>query len=128
MATIIRPEVSKKNEFWIPKHRYYELKHFCYQFWDWQRRRALLDGMATKENREPTESEAIERAVLDEKIKMVMTAAYQAAGDMDRSLLECVTKGRTYEDINARKYIGCGRDKFYKMYRKFFFLLDAMRN
>lgn len=31
----ILPEVSKKSEFWIPQHRYYELKHFClqYRFW-----------------------------------------------------------------------------------------------
>ena len=32
MAHDIRPEVSQKNPFWIGKHRYYELKHFCLQF------------------------------------------------------------------------------------------------
>lgn len=29
MATEIRPELSEKNPYWIGKHRYYELKHFC---------------------------------------------------------------------------------------------------
>lgn len=26
MSTQIRPEISPKNPYWIPKHRYYELK------------------------------------------------------------------------------------------------------
>lgn len=32
MATTIRPEVSKKSKYWIERHRYYELKHFCLQY------------------------------------------------------------------------------------------------
>lgn len=32
MSTTIRPEVSEKNQYWIEKHRYYELKHFCLQY------------------------------------------------------------------------------------------------
>ena len=31
MATMIRPELSEKNPYWIERHRYYELKHFCLQ-------------------------------------------------------------------------------------------------
>ena len=29
MSTVIRPEISEKNKYWISKHRYYELKHLC---------------------------------------------------------------------------------------------------
>lgn len=32
MSTLIRPEVSEKNKYWIDKHRHYELKHFCLQY------------------------------------------------------------------------------------------------
>lgn len=32
MATVIRPEISPKNKYWISKHRHYELKHFCLQY------------------------------------------------------------------------------------------------
>lgn len=32
MGTVIRPETSKKNKYWIPRHRYHELKHFCLQY------------------------------------------------------------------------------------------------
>ena len=35
MGTVIRPEVSKSNEYWIPRDRYYELEHFCLQYPSW---------------------------------------------------------------------------------------------
>ena len=45
MATEIRPELSEKNPYWIGKHRYYELKHFCLQYPIWKKAyNALLDG------------------------------------------------------------------------------------
>lgn len=43
MGTIIRPEISEKNKFWIDRHRYYELKHFCLQYPNWKSRRSELD-------------------------------------------------------------------------------------
>ena len=36
MSTDIRPEVSVKNKYWISRHRYYELKHFCLQYGEWK--------------------------------------------------------------------------------------------
>lgn len=47
MAHDIRPEVSQKNPFWIGKHRYYELKHFCLQYPIWKRARSSLDGLSS---------------------------------------------------------------------------------
>lgn len=41
-----RAELSRKNPYWIPRHRYYELKHFCLQFRDYQHRCLELDGMS----------------------------------------------------------------------------------
>lgn len=38
MSTSIRPELSPKNCYWIEKHRYYELKHFCLQYPTWRRK------------------------------------------------------------------------------------------
>lgn len=32
MGTVIRAEISKKGKWWISKHRYYELKHYCLQY------------------------------------------------------------------------------------------------
>lgn len=36
MSTLIRPELSETNRYWIEKHRYYELKHFCLQYPLWR--------------------------------------------------------------------------------------------
>ena len=37
MSTRIIPEISKNKPEWIPKHRYYELKHFCLQYPEWKK-------------------------------------------------------------------------------------------
>lgn len=43
MATMIRPELSRNNKYWISKHRYYELKHFCLQYPLWKSAYAAFD-------------------------------------------------------------------------------------
>ena len=44
----------EKNQYWIDKHRYYELKHFCLQYPWWKKAYAGLDsyinGMAGDTN------------------------------------------------------------------------------
>ena len=47
MSTQIRPEISQKNPYWIPKHRYYELKHFVMQYPAWVAARKGLDFLHT---------------------------------------------------------------------------------
>ena len=46
MATEIRPELSEKNPYWIGKHRYYELKHFCLQYPIWKKAYNALLGLS----------------------------------------------------------------------------------
>lgn len=129
MGNATQTTVSKRNPFWIPKNRYYELKYFCLQFWDWQKRRAQLDGLATRENREPTEPEAMERAELNAKIKMVMTCLEMVTNDdkLYSSLLTGITKGKSYDTMAASRVMPVGRDRYYNDYRRFFYILDAAR-
>lgn len=47
MGNIIRAEVSENNPYWIEKHRYYELKHFCLQYPTWKRNYVSLDGLSS---------------------------------------------------------------------------------
>ena len=47
MGTKIRPELSKKNKYWIPRHRYYELKHFCLQYPEWKEQYTNLSSVTT---------------------------------------------------------------------------------
>lgn len=45
MGNIIRAEVSENNPYWIEKHRYYELKHFCLQYPTWKRNYVMLSDV-----------------------------------------------------------------------------------
>ena len=42
METVVRADISKKNAYWIDKHRYYELKRFCLQYPIWAKSYAEL--------------------------------------------------------------------------------------
>ena len=47
MSTVIRNEISKKNRYYISKHRMLELKHFCLQYEEWRQeyvRLTVLQG------------------------------------------------------------------------------------
>ena len=130
MCKATQSVVTKKSPLWIPKNRYYELKYYCLQFWDWQRRRAQLDGLATRERRDPTEPEAIERAELDDKIGTVMTCLDAVAKDNESlysALLTGITKGKSYDTMAASKVMPVSRDYYYMVYRRFFKVLDVAR-
>ena len=114
----------------MPKNRYYELKYFCFQFWDWQKQRSWLDGLATRENREPTEEEAIKRAALSHRIEMVMNAMDEATREhpeIYEDLLYGVTRGYSYDSMSAKKVLPMSREAYYNIYRFFFYLLHRAR-
>lgn len=130
MGKATQSTLSKKNPYWIPKNRYYELKYFCFQFWEWQKRRAQLDGLATRENRDPTEEEAIKRTALSHRIEMVMSAMDVATKDhpeIYEDLLYGVTRGYSYDSMSTKKVLPMGRDAYYNIYRYFFYLLHRAR-
>ena len=41
----MRTTVSKKNKYWISRHRYLELSHFCAQYNEWIKIRKDLEGL-----------------------------------------------------------------------------------
>lgn len=76
-----RAELSKKNPYYISKHRYYELKHFCRQYDEWKRALVRIDGWkafpestgaivnATPSN--PTEQMAMARAFYSSRVDLL---------------------------------------------------------
>lgn len=50
MGTVIRSEISKKNPYYINKHRYYELKHYCLQYYIWKEAADSLLELKEKPN------------------------------------------------------------------------------
>lgn len=138
MATVTRPELSKKNRYWIDKHRYYELKHFCLQYPLWRKLYAATDGYrrgggdyraksGDGRNGDPTGEFAVARALYAERMNMVERAAEEAAHEFSGHILLAVTEGLSYEQIKARFEIPCCRDVYYAIYRRFFWILSRAR-
>ena len=139
MATVIRAQISEKNKYYIDKHRYYELKHFCLQYSEWKKSYASCCEaiiFASKYDRLPasnmpsdlTAKYATLRAQYADKIKLIEATAKAADDFLYPYILKAVTEGLSYTYLKSRLDIPCGRDMYYDRYRKFFWLLSESRN
>ena len=116
MTTRIRPELSKRNPFWLDRHRYYELKHFCLQYPLWK-----------KELSNPTFEKAEARLYFSNRIAMVEQAAFDADPVLMEYILRAVVGGYGYESLRTKYDIPCSKDTYYDLYRRFFWLLSHSR-
>jgi len=139
MSTLIRPEISEKNKYYIDKHRYYELKHFCLQYSEWKKTYAACNEsiiFASNIERESssnipsdvTAKYAIKRAYYAERIKLVEKAAMDADEFLYPYILKGVTEGVSFTYLKTKLNMPCGRDMYYDRYRKFFWLLSDSRD
>lgn len=138
MSTIIRPEVSKKNQYWIERHRYYELKHFCLQYPLWKKAYAAIDGLggsawmreAVRSSgvSDPTAKAADLLIFYSDKIRLVEEAAEKTDPELARYILKGVTEEMAYDYLRLQFGIPCCKDIYYDVYRRFFWLLDKTRN
>ena len=139
MSTVIRAEISVNNKYYIDKHRYYELKHFCLQYTEWKKAytsccEAIIfasrydDMPVVNAPGDLTAKYAIKRVQYAERVKMIETAAKEADDFLYPYILKAVTEGLSYPYLKTRLNIPCGRDMYYDRYRKFFWLLSEMRD
>lgn len=137
MTTTIRPELSRKNRYWIEKHRYYELKHFCMQYPGWKRLLQTINSLPTRSSElifregsefsDPTSKSAELRELYIRRIEMVEKAARDTDPIIGMDILQGVTQGIGYDILKARIDIPCCKEAYYELYRKFFWLLDKAR-
>ena len=139
MSTEIRPELSKKNEFYIPRERFLELKHFCRQYDLWQKMLTSWTNLYTKSI---VNAEKLGHDVLDvtgktaeyrekylNKINMIQQAARLADDEIYDILLDGVTKGLSYNTMNIRRGgLPFSSEYYYSRYRKFFYILNGLRD
>lgn len=138
MGTKIRAEISENNKYWISKHRYYELKHFCLQYLDWKRSYAGIDNLSVSNSNldkissnsisDLTSKCAIAKAEYSKKIDMIENAAKEADPYLWNYILKAVTEDLSFTYLKSRLEIPCGRDMYYDRYRRFFWLLSKARN
>ena len=138
MGTTIRPEISERNKYYIDRHRYYELKHFCLQYPGWQRAYNSIDGylskpmdgvMASRTNTisDPVLRMAEVRLYYSARIGMVEEAARETDVCLGTYILRAVTEGRSYVNLKSRFNIPCSKDVYYELYRRFFRLISKSR-
>lgn len=137
MATAIRADISKRNRYYLDKHRYYELKHFCLQYPQWIRERAEISFVrASRPDRiyipstglnRGSEDSAERLAWYDERIGMLERAAKEADPVIGIYILKGVVRDQSYDVLRANEPIPCCRDIYYELYRKFFYILSGLR-
>lgn len=139
MATVIRAKISQKNKYYIDKHRYYELKHFCLQYNEWKKAYALCnESIIFTSNMENIPSNntpsdltakyAIKRASYGKRIKLIEDMAKQSDEFLYPYILKAVTEGLSFTYLKSRLEMPCSRDTYYDRYRRFFWLLSQERN
>lgn len=134
MSTKFRPDISKKNKYWISKHRYYELKHFCLQYPEWKEEYKHLsyiygidvaDGTSKDGMRaEHVSDKADILSKISSKIRLVEDCCYETDPELYEYLMMAVTDGKSYTNLRTVYDIPCSRSSFYGRYRKFFFILS----
>ena len=129
-----RPELSKRNKYWIPRHRYYELKHFVMQYPEWRSMLKINDGYSKSGDGikgpdipDPTFITAEKRQEYRDNINMCELIARETDPVIGYYILKAVIDGISYDMLSARQRIPCSRETYYDLYHKFFWLLDAAR-
>lgn len=138
MPTVIRPELSKNNKYWISKHRHYELKHFCLQYPIWKKALAemSISGITstferTSNNNQygnPTANLALNRIYYSKNIELIEETAKETDKFLAEYILKAVTEGYSYTYLKCRLGMPYSRDLYYEKYRRFFWLLSQERN
>lgn len=139
MATVIRPELSTKNKYYIDKHRHYELKYFCLQYPMWKRTYSAMTELSSSalspdrvsSTNSPTDLTAkcaMRRAYYGDKIRLIEKVAMETDEYLYKYLIKSVTEGVTYTYLSTKLRIPCSRSTFYDRYRKFFWLLSQIKD
>ena len=133
MSTVIRAELAKDNPYYISRHRYYELKHFCMQYKDWVK---IYNNLCSNvpggivdltDISKPSEIKYVRERYLD-KISLVEESAKLTDDILGSYILKGVTEGLPYSYFKTNDRIPCCKDTYYELYRKFFWILNKKRD
>lgn len=132
----LKPELSGKSQYWISKHRYYELKHYCLQYPEWKKLRDSLDikmetvklgNVYGTEPSDPTAKLAQMRVDLDRAIDRLLQISFEASEELGGFIFMAVTEGLSFTQLKTVYNIPCGKDMYYDSYRKFFWMLSQSK-
>lgn len=131
-----RTELSTNNEYYISKERYQELRYRCLQYKQWiDRKEKLLTYIASPSSSriipargsaksDPVTRLVVQISILDDKIRAVERCAECTDDVLYSYILRGVTEGLSYDCLRTKYGIPCCKNEYYKLYHKFFWLLD----
>lgn len=112
-----------KTEYELSKHRFYELKHFCLQYPEWEFSYNLLDGFskeASQNEGDTTSRDGIRRADLQYKMTLVQETCSDICEDYRDEVFRYVILG-------IRPNLSSDQQDFWYYYRKFFWELSRRK-
>lgn len=138
MSTIIRPELSKKSPYWLPKDRMYELKYFVKQYPTWQETYRQLAGLSTAAIIDiATAKKSYHGSMVEEKVEIMTQAKLKidminkALSRIDPIIGPYVLKGIIYDHgysyLKTTDNIPCSKEYYYAECRRFFWELSTIR-
>lgn len=138
MSTVIVPEVTKENKYYISKHRYYELKHFCLQYPEWRSKYEKLNMITASSpnlqsipvqnsNGDKVLDLGVELASLHMKMDLIGRICEETDPELKNYIFKSVTQNLAYTYFETHDRIPCSRGTFYDRYRRFFWLLDQAK-
>lgn len=137
MGTVIRAELSQKNKYWIDRHRYYELKHFCLQYPYWNSCYGELSFSISSPSIDatgkscdvcdPVARYVEKRMFYRNRMDLIERLSKETDPTLWCYIFKGVTEGLSYEVLRVRMDIPCCKDVYYEAYRRFFWLLSEAR-
>lgn len=139
MGTKYRAEISKKNKYWISKHRFYELSHYCMQYNEWKDEYKTLESQSPKgvnydgmphgtDVGNPTESIGMRMVELRNKMETIEKTAEETDPILAKYILKAVTnEDVTFNYLKQFMDMPCEKDMYYDRRRKFYWLMSKRK-
>ncbi len=125
---------KKTSKYYVPEQVYLTVVHFCRQYPLWKAELEInpntqkaidysRDVVQTSNQFDQTSEIAMDRKMIADKKELVEKTAHEVAGVFAKWLLLGVGHGLTYYQL-VDKGIPCGKDMYYDIRRKFYFVLS----
>lgn len=131
---------TQENVYWIDKHRYYELKHFCLQYPLWCKSLTSLGNIIEQltAGEKAGGFETVEKPkalcrMYQHRINLIFETAKKTVEgkDLNRGIndyiFKAVTNGYSYDYLKKKLGLPLEKDEYYQYYKRFFWLLDKIR-
>ena len=119
-------ELSKKNPWYLPQHRYLEIKNFALQYDDWKREVNAID-ILERHSKDPVYDAVERREIYLRNMKMVEDAAAGTDDVLGYYIFLTATKECTYNNLRLVHNIPCSQGVYYDHLRKFYYILSSLR-